>query len=79
MSDLPPVVRIRWLDSVLLDGWRDLVDLRDSANTVVVHTFGFLVAEDATYMTVAAAIHGHEAAGVIRIPVASILTREAVS
>ena len=74
MTELRPV-RVVWYDSVLLDGWVD-IDSLEYKGPSTVDTVGYLVHSDEFVIHVASAVHEHEAAGIVRIPVASIVSQE---
>jgi len=65
----PPIgcaIHVRWQDSLMLDGWRELESLRRPAS--VADAVGYLVAMDDEHITIAATVLDQGAAGVIVIP-----------
>lgn len=79
MDDLPPLVRIEWLDAITSadNGWKDrkLVAAQKPPKVV---TVGYLLADTPTYLTVAATISGDDVGGDVTIPKGMVLNYEVI-
>ena len=67
------IIRVEWIDSTISDdGWLPIDDLRAKALPIAV-TAGWLMDTSGDEIIVAVAIHGDDAAGVIRIPKSAVV------
>lgn len=77
--DLPPVVYIEWLDAITEadNGWKSRA-LIVAQKPAVIHTVGFLLADEPTHYTVAGTLADDEVGGDVTIPKGMITKYEVI-